>query len=1149
MEKQKMRPRLRRLLALILALALSLTLTGPAAAETASAETMQLMKTEGGVAVANSRGKSLSIFEKMRLYNGYRIATEEASYAWINLDSAKLVKEDASSEIQLQKDGKKLEILVNSGALLFNVSQPLEEDEALTIRSGTMSAGIRGTCGWVRIVDQWRSQLYVLEGTVTVSVRDPVTGQLKSEPVTGGEVVECVVYPQDREGDKCDILRRRYAEEDVEGFVLTELTEDRALCGKIYDDSGLDILGWLTAGGRDAGEAARERLEADQTELAEKWDGIREEQDGQANHISKDPVWKEDQKPSGNTVPGGTETPPSTGGGTPSVPPPPANSDLTMKVTDDQVMDALGRENSVAVAASGDPAQNTLDIDSGVTVAAGKTLSLADGINVNVHSGQQLQVDGTMNIQGGALINNGTVGVTSGDTLRMTGDLSNSGTLTVAATGRVVVDGHFDSSGTLVLTPGARVQAKGFAADLPLPPDWEVSAAADAEGYYTLVQAGVKFPVTAGGTVTNLRGEPIAGAQVVIQQGGSDLASAATGADGTYTVSAQLDNEVWSLSVSAAGYNGIVEGGQDPLAGTLDKDFQLTAPGWDWRYDSGTKTLHIVGSGAMDDYTNPGNNTNTGPWGAYAPEIERVEIASGITHVGERTFWSCTALTSVSIPDTVTTVGQGAFVDCDALETITFPDSVTSIGNGTFSGCDSLQTVNLPANLAKVNEFTFSGCPRLNNVVIPSGAAAVERYAFENCTGLQAVTIPGTVTEIGQQAFYGCTGLKSVSIPGAAGAIGANAFENCTGLETVTIGAGVADIGAAAFAGCASLQSVVIPATVRTIGGSAFKGSGLTAVTIPEGVTTIGSYAFSTCTALRSVGLPASAGTIGSYAFENSTSLETISIPGGVSAIEVGTFNGCTGLKTAVIPASVTEIRDNAFNRCSGLTDIYFGGRWAQWEAANPSNRASVPDGTTVHCDSFLITFDANGGTLSGEATAATGAGDTLAALPADPARTAENGTTYTFAGWHTAADGGEKVEAGHVFTADTTLYAHWTVGGAGWSYNDSTKVLTITGDEAMIDYGNLADRPWNGYRNEIKTAIIDSGVTGIGRLAFAECDVMTSMVIPTTVTYIHQYAFMRCIALTTINYRGTEAQWDAISKVDGGGFETSPTFNYGYTG
>ena len=100
-----------------------------------------------------------------------------------------------------------------------------------------------------------------------------------------------------------------------------------------------------------------------------------------------------------------------------------------------------------------------------------------------------------------------------------------------------------------------------------------------------------------------------------------------------------MDNEIWGLSVSAAGYNGIVEGGQTPLAVTLTKDFQLQAAGWDWSYDSGTKTLRILGDGAMDDYTSPGNNTNTGPWGfSYGVDSHASPVGAvgAVTSTGAR---------------------------------------------------------------------------------------------------------------------------------------------------------------------------------------------------------------------------------------------------------------------------------------------------------------------------------------------------------------------------------------------------------------------------------------------------------------------------------------------------------------------------------
>lgn len=193
------------------------------------AATMQLTKTEGTVEISGSSGKSISLIDNMRLYNGYRMETMEESYAWINLDKTKLAKLDAVSEASVRKSGKKLEILAEAGNLFFNVTEPLEEEESLNIRVSTMVVGIRGTCGWIEILNEREVQLTLLEGTVEVSVIDPVTGQVKKEIVTAGETVVCVVYEQTKEGDKCDILRKQCKKEDIRGFVLAELLPDAGL--------------------------------------------------------------------------------------------------------------------------------------------------------------------------------------------------------------------------------------------------------------------------------------------------------------------------------------------------------------------------------------------------------------------------------------------------------------------------------------------------------------------------------------------------------------------------------------------------------------------------------------------------------------------------------------------------------------------------------------------------------------------------------------------------------------------------------------------------------------------------------------------------------------------------------------------------------
>ncbi|GEM_PF-6535265 len=68
----------------------------------------------------------------------------------------------------------------------------------------------------------------------------------------------------------------------------------------------------------------------------------------------------------------------------------------------------------------------------------------------------------------------------------------------------------------------------------------------------------------------------------------------------------------------------------------------------------------------------------------------------------------------------------------------------------------------------------------------------------------------------------------------------------------------------------------------------------------------------------------------------------------------------------------------------------------------------------------YTITFDANGGSVS-PLSAETDTEGQLSVLPV-PVR---NGN-YRFDGWFTAAKGGTQVNIDYVYTADTTIYAHW---------------------------------------------------------------------------------------------------------------------------
>lgn len=373
-----------------------------------------------------------------------------------------------------------------------------------------------------------------------------------------------------------------------------------------------------------------------------------------------------------------------------------------MKLTDLQVQALLGQDSAVSIDPNTDPAdtdpkKNTLEIENGLTVAAGKTLTLQTGIDVEVQPGKQLQVDGTL--AGNSLQNDGSVTVTSGDTLRLSGDLSSSGVLTVTAAGRVVVDGTFRSTGTLNLTAGAVVQAKTFDSGSTFPQDWAVSSQPDSSGYYTLIRpCSVTFDAN-GGVF------PASGAaQTVLRTDGSGIITS------------------WP-EPALPGYS--LEGWFDaPAGGTkILPDHVFTAETtiyahwtslpFGWSYDGPTKTLTISGGEAIPDYS---GTANPPPWNAYMDQIETAVIEDGVTAIGDSAFSSCAIVTSITIPEGVASIGASAFERCSELTNVDISVGGSSIEHTAFYACAALSTINYAGTQAQWNALT-------PNAFVPSGVA------------------------------------------------------------------------------------------------------------------------------------------------------------------------------------------------------------------------------------------------------------------------------------------------------------------------------------------------------------------------------------------------------------------------------------------
>ena len=92
-----------------------------------------------------------------------------------------------------------------------------------------------------------------------------------------------------------------------------------------------------------------------------------------------------------------------------------------------------------------------------------------------------------------------------------------------------------------------------------------------------------------------------------------------------------------------------------------------------------------------------------------------------------------------------------------------------------------------------------------------------------------------------------------------------------------------------------------------------------------------------------------------------------------------------------------------------------------------------------------------------------------------------------------------------------------WCGTNVTYTFDSSTGTLTIQGSGAMTNYYPYSDAPWYSYENDIKTVIIEEGVTSIGAWAFYRCSSLTSVTIGNSVTSIGERAFSYCSGLTSV--------------------------------
>ena len=158
-----------------------------------------------------------------------------------------------------------------------------------------------------------------------------------------------------------------------------------------------------------------------------------------------------------------------------------------------------------------------------------------------------------------------------------------------------------------------------------------------------------------------------------------------------------------------------------------------------------------------------------------------------------------------------TTIGERAFYNCPNLVSVTIPYSTASIGNDAFSGCESLMDVYYPGTeeeWASIAVGSNNTC--LTNAVIHfNDICNPGEWSYEWVDNAIVITgYRGSDTDIVIP-----DSIEGITIIG----IAENAFSDNISLNSVTIGNNVTTIGDGAFSGCTNLTIFAKPGTVAEV--------------------------------------------------------------------------------------------------------------------------------------------------------------------------------------------------------------------------------------------------------------------------------------------------------------------------------------------
>jgi hypothetical protein len=435
--------------------------------------------------------------------------------------------------------------------------------------------------------------------------------------------------------------------------------------------------------------------------------------------------------------------------------------------------------------------------------------------------------------------------------------------------------------------------------------------------------------------------------------------------------------------------------------------------------------------------------------------------------------------TDVTVPQfingvRVTEIGNGAFESRWNITRITLPQGITRIGTDAFKACDQLTSVNIPNGVREIGSGAFIWCGKLQTLNIPASVTAIPIFwTFWGCNSLTAINVDPANTKYASQDgilynqdktwLYWCPGGKSgdVKLAPTVKTIGYFSFENCNRITSITIPASVTLIEDGVFDKCTSLRSFYFLGNAPTV-RSSFDPSVKATAYYMSGTT----------------GWSATLGGVPTRLFVGQTADYTYAITN-------------TGITITKYKGTATDVTVPQFINGMRVTEVGIGA----FQGRGDVTRVNLPQGITRIGNNA---FDGCG---------------QLTSVNIPNGVTSIGDTAFIWCG---------KLQTLNIPASVTSIGIFWSFWGCGsmTSINVNPANTKYASQDGILYNKDMTWLYWcpGGKSGAVALA---STVKTIGYFSFQNCNRITSITIPASVTLIEDGVFDKCTNLRSFYFLG----------------------------